>query len=80
MPFREAHGVVGKIVGECEKKGRLLHELSIKDLKKYSSVFDTDVFAYMDLDNVLNTRKTKGAASFKEAARQISEEKIYLNL
>jgi argininosuccinate lyase len=80
MPFREAHGVVGKIVGECEKKGRLLHELSIKDLKKHSPVFDTDVFAYMDLDNALNIRKTKGAASFKEVARQINEEKIYLNL
>jgi argininosuccinate lyase len=80
MPFREAHGIVGKIVRECEKKGRLLHELSVKDLKKYSPVFDTDVFAYMDLNNALNTRKTKGAASFKEVARQINEEKIYLNL
>ena len=80
IPFREAHGIVGKIVRECEKKGKLLNELSIKDLKKYSPVFDADVFAYIDLNNALNTRKTKGAASFKEVARQINEEKIYLNL
>jgi argininosuccinate lyase len=80
MPFREAHGIVGKIVRECEKKGKLLNELSIKDLKKHSPVFDSDVFVYIDLDNALNTRKTKGAASFKEVARQINEEKIYLDL
>jgi argininosuccinate lyase len=80
MPFREAHGVVGKIVQQCEKKGRLLNELSIEDLKKYSPAFDTDVFVYIDLENALNARKTKGAASFKEVARQINEEKIYLNL
>ena len=79
MPFREAHGIVGKIVRECEKKGRLLNELSIKDLKTYSPVFDADVFAYIDLNNALNTRRTKGAASFKGVARQINEEKIYLN-
>jgi hypothetical protein len=34
----------------------------------------------MDSNNALNKRKTKGAASFKEVARQINEEKIYLNL
>jgi argininosuccinate lyase len=79
IPFRDAHGIVGKIVRECEKKGKLLRELSTKDLKKYSSVFDADVFAYMDLNNALNKRKTKGAASFIEVARQINEEKIYLN-
>ena len=80
MPFREAHGIVGKIVRECEKKRKLLNELSIKDLKKHSPLFDTDVFTYMDLNNALNKRKTKGAASFKEVTRQINEEKIYLNL
>jgi len=80
IPFREAHGIVGKIVRECEIKGKLLNELSMKDLKKYSPVFDADVFAYIDLNNTLNTRKTKGAASFKEVALQINEEKKYLNL
>jgi argininosuccinate lyase len=80
MPFRDAHGIVGKIVRECEKKGRLLSDLSIKDLKKYSPLFDADVFSYMDLNNALNKRKANGAASFQGVAKQINEEKIYLNL
>jgi len=80
MPFREAHGIVGKIVQACEKNKKFLNELSIKDLKKHSSLFDADVFAYIDVNNALNKRKTKGAASFKEVAQQIHEEKIYLNL
>jgi argininosuccinate lyase len=80
VPFREAHAIVGKIVRKCETKGKPFCELSIKELKKHSPVFDADVFSYMDLNNVLNKRETKGAASFKEVARQINEEKLYLNL
>jgi len=80
MPFREAHGIIGKIVRDCEKRKVLLHELSMKELKKYSPLFDGDVFSYIDPDNALNERKTKGAASFAEAARQVHEEKIYLGL
>ncbi len=80
IPFRDAHGIVGKVVRECEKKGKLLHNLSIDDLKKYSPVFNTDVFDFIDVNNALDKRKTKGAASFSEVARQINEEKKYLNL
>jgi len=80
MPFREAHGIIGKIVRDCEKRKVLLHELSLKELKKYSPLFDGDVFAYIEPDNALHKRKTKGAASFVEAARQIHAEKKYLNL
>ena len=67
------------IVGDAMKVLPKLVE-AVKDLKKYSPVFETDVFTYMDLNNALNTRKTTGAASFKEVARQINEEKIYCNL
>lgn len=80
MPFREAHEITGKIVRECEGKKKLLADLSIKELKKHSLLFDEDVFEYIDVNNALTKRKTKGAASFKEAVRQIDEEKIYLNL
>ncbi|HVN97486.1 MAG TPA: argininosuccinate lyase [Syntrophorhabdaceae bacterium] len=80
VPFRQAHAIVGKIVSVCETKGKTLAQLSIKELKKHSAAFDTDVFSYMDVANALNKRRTKGAASFKEAARQINEEKSYLNM
>ncbi|MBA4391353.1 MAG: argininosuccinate lyase [Syntrophus sp. (in: bacteria)] len=80
MPFREAHEITGKIVRECEGKKKLLGDLSIKELKKHSTLFENDVFEYIDVNNALTKRKTKGAASFKEAVRQIDAEKIYLNL
>ena len=80
MPFREAHEITGKIVRECEGKKKLLADLSMKELKKHSPLFENDVFEYIDVNNALTKRKTKGAASFKEVARQIDAEKIYLNL
>jgi len=80
MPFREAHAVAGRAVRECEKKGKLLSGLTMKELKEYSPLFDADVFDYMDVNNALNKRETGGAASFKETAKQIDAEKIYLSL
>ena len=80
MPFREAHEIAGRAVRACEGKNILLADMTLKDFKKYSSLFDADVFDYIEAKNALNQRKTKGAASFREAARQIDAEKKYLNL
>lgn len=80
IPFREAHGVVGKIVHECEIKGKLLHQLSLTDLRKYSDSFGEDVFDFIEAKNALNKRKTTGGASYAELNRQINEESKYLNL
>lgn len=79
MPFREAHEISGKIVRACEAKGRLLSDLTVKELKKWSVLFEDDIHEYIDVNNALMKRKTKGAASFKEVERQIDTEKKYLN-
>lgn len=79
IPFREAHGIVGKLVRGCEEKGKSLWEMKIGDIKKYSRAFGDDVFDYINPRNILKNRKTTGAASFKGVEKEINEEKIYLN-
>ena len=38
MPFREAHAVVGRLVGECIRQGRRLEELSLEQLQAASNL------------------------------------------
>lgn len=80
IPFREAHAIVGKIVHDCERKRKLLHQLTLKDLGKYSNAFGNDIFEFINPKNALKKRKTTGAASYAELKRQINEEKKYLNI
>ncbi len=80
MPFRQAHEIAGRAVRDCEGRGKLLADLSLRELRDYSELFGRDVYAYIDVKNALNQRKIKGAASFKEVERQIDAEKCYLNL
>jgi argininosuccinate lyase len=79
VPFREAHGVVGRLVRDCEEKGKTFKNLTVGMLKRYSPLFEKDVFACIDPQTILTNRKTEGAASFKEVERQINAEKIYCN-
>lgn len=79
VPFREAHGVVGRLVRDCEEKGKTFKDLTINELKGFSPLFEKDVFACIDPQTILKNRKTEGAASFKEVERQINAEKIYCN-
>jgi len=79
IPFRRAHVIVGKLVRDCEDKGRKLRDLKVEDLRAYSEAFDRDIIDHINPYTILTNRKTLGAASFEEVERQIASEKHYLN-
>jgi argininosuccinate lyase len=78
-PFREAHTIAGRMVRDCEDKGKFLKDMTLIDMKGYSKTFGSDIFDYIDPYTILNTRKTAGGASFKEVEKEIEREKIYCN-
>jgi argininosuccinate lyase len=80
MPFREAHGIAGAAVRQCEGSGILLDKMPLARLKKLSPLFEKDVFEYIKPRNALRVRKSKGSASFDEAKKAIDAEKKYLRL
>jgi argininosuccinate lyase len=79
IPFRRAHVIVGKLVRDCEDKGKKLRDLKVEDLRAYSEVFEKDIIDHMNPFTILSNRKTLGAASFEEVEKQIVSEKHYLN-
>ena len=54
VPFRDAHGIVGRIVIECEDRKVAIEDLSLEDLKEFSPVFDEQIYEYLDYDNILH--------------------------
>ena len=78
MPFREAHGVAGSAVRACEEKGKLLCDMSLTQLRKYSPLFEKDVFNYIKPQSALRMRRSKGSASHEEVLKVIDAEKKYL--
>ncbi len=72
VPFREAHGIVGTLVANCEKQNKKLVELGLDELKKCSAVIENDVYEYLGPANVVGKYVTDGAAGPQQAKRQIA--------
>jgi len=72
VPFREAHGIVGLLVADCERQNRKLAQLSLDELKKYSAHVEQDVYDFLGAENVVCEYVTEGAAGSNQAKRQIT--------
>jgi argininosuccinate lyase len=72
IPFREAHGIVGKLVAYCEQHTMKLANLELSDFKKYNEVFEQDVYKSLGAANVVARYVTEGSAGSKQAKRQIA--------
>ena len=72
VAFREAHGIVGALVADCEKQKKKLAGLDLEELKKYSPSIESDVYEYLGPKNVTDKYITEGAAGPKQAQRQIA--------
>jgi argininosuccinate lyase len=78
MPFRQAHGCVGGAVAYASSKKKELHELTLKELKSFSSHIRKDIFKILTTDQMINRRKSIGGtalecvkAAIKEAEREL---------
>ncbi|MDD5200845.1 MAG: argininosuccinate lyase [Terrimicrobiaceae bacterium] len=63
VPFRDAHGIVGKLVGESARSGVPLNELPAAMYREASEFFDEDVEKLFDIPTALAARKAPGAPS-----------------
>lgn len=60
MPFREAYGVVGKLVSYCNEKDKVLETLTLEEYKNASSLFEEDIYDAISLENCVNNRNVIG--------------------
>lgn len=79
VPFRDAHGIVGKIVLYCLDKKIAIDEMSLEELKAISPVFEEDIYEAVSMETCVNKRLTIGAPGKEAMERAIIIEETYLN-
>jgi argininosuccinate lyase len=72
VAFREAHGVVGLLVAECEKRGKGLAALALEEFQKHSASIEPDVYEHLGAVRVAGKYVTEGGAGPKQAKEQIA--------
>lgn len=72
LPFREAHTVIGKIVRYCLDHHLKLEDLSSEQLQGFSSLFSEGIADLLDLEKIINTRKSRGGTSLIQVENQFS--------
>ena len=67
LPFRQAHQAVAKLVGYAQGQGKELSDLSLREYRRYSSLFQEDVLA-LDLRAAMAARDLPGGTSPRRVA------------
>jgi len=63
VPFREAHGIVGRLVLYCAKVGKRLPDLTLDEFRNFSDVFAMDIRRRLDPAEIVRRRDHIGGTS-----------------
>lgn len=78
VPFRDAHGIIGKLVLYCIDKNTSIDALSLEELKSISDKFGSDIYDAISLKACVEKRLTVGAPGPDAMREVISLHKAYL--
>ena len=78
VPFRDAHGIIGKIVLYCIERGIATDDMSLDELKAICPVFEEDIYEEISMETCVNNRLTIGAPGKAAMEKVIKAEKAYL--
>ena len=78
VPFRDAHGIIGRLVLYCIEKDTSIDALSLGELRSISDKFDEDIYDAISLKTCVEKRLTIGAPGEKMMKQVIQKNKEYL--
>ena len=79
VPFRDAHGIVGRLVLYCIDKGIALDNMSMEEFKAISPVFEDDIYDAISMKTCVEMRNTIGAPGKAAMEKVIKAEEEYLS-
>ena len=72
LPFRSAYKISGQIVAQCIAEGKVLETLELDAYKKYSELFEEDLYNDIDLLTCVEKRISEGGTSVASVEAQIA--------
>jgi len=73
VPFRQAHGIVGKTVAYCLANDKELTDLSLEELREFSHAISEDVFEVLGVEGSVNSRKTPGGTAISSVMESLEK-------
>lgn len=75
LPFRDAHGVVGRMVAYCIENDIVIDALSMEEMKSFSPLIEDDIYDAISLETCVNQRKLIGGPAMETVKAVIAEYK-----
>jgi argininosuccinate lyase len=63
LPFRQAHGAVGRLVKWCGRRDAAPEDLTVEDLRRFSPLFDTAALKLLNTDASVKSKKVVGGTA-----------------
>jgi len=73
VPFRESHGIVGRLVAYCMEKNKELLDLTIEEFRQFYKGFEEDVYECLKVENAVNARNIIGGTAEEMVLKRIRE-------
>ena len=77
LPFREAYGIINKLSSYAIKNEKDFSEISLKELKKFSTKFDQDINE-ISLESSIENRNVFGGTSQEQVKKSLATAKAQL--
>ena len=71
VPFREAHGIVGRAVAYCLEKGCELPDLTLEELAGFSKAIVKDVYEVLSVEGSVNSRISTGGTALQRVEEAV---------
>jgi len=71
VPFREAYQLVGALVKDCLREGRLLRDLPLPRWQEVHPAFEADIHAAIAPRQVVAARRSEGGTGFERVGKQL---------
>ncbi|MBR6665057.1 MAG: argininosuccinate lyase [Lachnospiraceae bacterium] len=78
VPFRDAHGIIGRLVLFCIEKNCSIDDLTLEELKSISDVFEADIYEAISLETCVEKRLTIGAPGMDVMKKVVAIHKEYM--
>lgn len=78
VPFRDAHEVSGQLVQYCIKNGKVLEDLNLEEMKKFSSKIEADIQKWLDVRVCINKRDLIGGPAKSRVMKRLAHYKKML--
>ena len=78
MPFREAHGVSGRMVYYCIEHNKSLDEMSLEEMQSFSDIIKEDIYDAISMESCVNERKITGGPAKETVEKAIKKAQEFI--